>query len=137
MNGKLVIRDFCEQRLRWEKTHPFSLCQLARVPHETSDQQQSAFNQILDRQTLPIRICTGDNRSRSPLLAKILDSLFSEKVATNLPYIEIEMPCAISGNDRVMLSEDSVVIVKVRLHVLFLQIADLQCFLTEWGHRSN
>jgi hypothetical protein len=137
MNGILVIRDFCEQRLRWEKTHPFSLWQLARVPHETSDQQHSAFNQILNRQTLPIRVCTGDNKSRSPFLAKILGGLFSEEISTNLPYIEIEMPCAISGNDRVMLSEDSVVIVKVRLHVLFLQIADMQCFLTEWGHRSN
>jgi hypothetical protein len=127
-DGMLVIRDFCQRRLKWEETRQCSPWQAARVAHGTGDQQESAFDQTLDQQTLPIHVCNGDNKSRCPPLAKMLRSLFSEEVSANLPYIEIEIPCTISGHDQVMLSEDSVVIVKVRLYVILLRDAYMQYF---------
>ncbi|KAI0086648.1 hypothetical protein BDY19DRAFT_959609 [Irpex rosettiformis] len=97
-NADIVVQDFSQAGTRWEELR----------------QVQEARESLGISENKPaLKVFNGHTEdSVLSLSQRMIRALFEEDVETLLPYTQLEIPGRVSQRDQVMLSEDSIVVVK-------------------------
>lgn len=100
--AKILVKDFSQVGAKWEQLRPA----------EDSEEDESAEHA---RSKARHRVITGELLNPAPhsLARRKIVEIFDEDVVSYLSHTQLEIPGRVSHRDQVMLSEDSLVVVKV------------------------